>query len=554
MTIDNEVSIPDAVDQDAIVNGLLSKCERLISEVDSFQSLVKQTMRNPQLVEVRQMRSNLVSEIRALEKLQGQIESSTPALLHDPSEEGDDDDDDDESQLRLAHGLRSSNLPFYETVWTVAKTSCTGLVAFWKRFYWDDGESALKQDGDERSQGKRQGKNKRKSVLVDIVADGGEEWVKVSTVPESRLLFEIAEKGWEVDTDASSDGEQGEGSASQRVILRNYDSNDEGQDHESDDDDEIELIKLAAGMRKAANATRVRYRHPRIRFVLPKIEEGKVAEIDHMLEVIRRYDITVVCGNNMPSAMRAPLEETALPGPDNDSHQEQDLSDLLPTPYKSFTPTLNVDCTLLLAMVSDLSHFKHIPPLPNHHLAIKRQIDAEKQKPLLPLELWPAVRGHELVCTEEAAKRFREIVQTIGTETEKERTEIMMGAFRFQNADPETLFQKYQELSDHSVPQDWKLPIRVVEAKTVISSALTHGKLPPVAHLLAETISHINQSVFFYGWVTGITTISSNRTVVKQIETVVEGHRGSDDALEGPHVWICDTARSLVGKEKDRKK
>jgi hypothetical protein len=52
---------------------------------------------------------------------------------------------------------------------------------------------------------------------------------------------------------------------------------------------------------------------------------------------------------------------------------------------------------------------------------------------------------------------------------------------------------------------------------------------------------------------TGLTTISSNRTIDKQIEATVEDNRKGDDGLEGPDVWICDTARSLVGKDKDRK-
>ncbi len=78
-------------------------------------------------------------------------------------------------------------------------------------------------------------------------------------------------------------------------------------------------------------------------------------------------------------------------------------------------------------------------------------------------------------------------------------------------------------------------------------------KLHPVVHEVGKGLSDINYSVFLYGWVTGLTTISSNRTIDKQIEVTIEENREGDDSLGGPDVWICDTARSLVGKDKDRK-
>lgn len=77
--------------------------------------------------------------------------------------------------------------------------------------------------------------------------------------------------------------------------------------------------------------------------------------------------------------------------------------------------------------------------------------------------------------------------------------------------------------------------------------------LAPVSRKVATILSDINYSVFMYGWSTGVTTISSNRTVVKQIEATIEDHRNGDEGLEGPLVWVCDTARSLAGKDKDRK-
>ncbi|KAJ5177825.1 Protein of unknown function DUF1308 [Penicillium coprophilum] len=518
---------------------LIQECKDLLAQIDTYQSLLASTLRNPQLVEVRQFRSSVLSELRMLEKLGRQIEEAIGGT--DVGSETSRTDDgtgqtvpgDPDLEMRLVHALRSSNLPFYQAVWRIASGSCSGLVALGRRFYWDGETKAMeRKSASGKGKGgaqpeKQPNKDKRKSVFVDIVADDGEEWVKVSTISENRLLFEMAKKGWEADSDEdewSDDGGKG------RTILQNFDEDDDGED-----DDELELIKLARDLKKASDATRVRYRHPRLRVVIPKIEEGSVPEIDAVLNEMRSYGIHVDCQGSLPA-------ETPT-----------GLTHLLPQPFKNFTSTLNVDCTLLLALVSDLSHIKDIPLSPHFHRAIVRQIEVEREKPLLTSELWPAMDGRELVSTTEAAVRFQEIVETIGTETEKSRTRMLLGDPPYEELDREGILQKFQELSDYEVPADWKIPIKVVDAQQVIDAAKAQGKLQPVVHEVEKGLSDINHSVFLYGWATGLTTISSNRTIDKQIEATVEDNRKDDDGLQGPDVWICDTARSLVGKDKDRK-
>lgn len=512
-----------------LASHLLEKANTILSEIDALQTLLEQNLRNPQLVEARTLRSSIVSELRTLEKLNRKIEA---AFVEAP-------DGNEEIDARYVHALRSSNLPYYETVWVIAKRSCTGLVAFGKRFYWGDGKDQGVEEDEGVEDGKKRkntgtkklpNKDKKKSVLVDVVADDGGEWVKVSTISESRLLMEMAEKGWEKD----SDDENEEGG---RTVLRNYE--DDGED---DEDDEVGLIRLANDMRRAANATRVRYRHPRIRFVLPRIDETSSSDIVDLCNVIRGYGIIVETGEGYLSGSH-PVDNTKTP----------DLSHLLPSHFQRLTPSLNVDCTLLLAMVSDLSHYKSILPSPEHHSAINRQIEIEKEHPLLPVELWPATVDRNMFCTDEAAKRMREIVDTLGTDTEKTRTLLLIGDPPFEGWDTEALLQKFQELSDYQVPSQWRLPIKAVEAGPEIDSGRKHDKLPAIVGRVAETLSDINYSIFLYGWVTGMVTVSSNRTVVRQIEVTVEKNRGDLKDLEGPPVWVCDTPRSLIGKEKDRR-
>lgn len=520
-----------------VSSDLHQQCLSLLAELDEFQSLLKRTLRNPQLVEVRQFRSNVNSELKMLQKLEQRMQNRAQATGNGHTHDGDPD-----LEERLMHAMRSSNLPFYQAVWNIAKGSCEGLVALGKRFYWDS-EARMAEFRKKTTKGKegipgggekKPSKDKRKSVFVDIVARGGAEWVKVSTISESRLLFEMAKKGWERDSeDEYTSDEDGDGS-SNRTVLRNPNRTHSGVD--SDDDDELELIRLARDLRKAANATRVGYKHPRLRLVLPKIKEGSVPEIDDILKEIRSYGVLVECFETLA-----------------DMTSGMDLKHLLPQPFKDFTPTLNVDCTLLLAMVSDLSHIKDIPPSPSYHRAINRQIEVENEQPLLPAELWPAMDNHELVCTIKAATRMREIVNTIGTDTEQTRTKIMMGDVPYDGLSRQALVQKFGELSDYPVPADWQIPVRVVDAQPEINAAVEQGRLPSVADEVAKGLSDINHGVFMYGWATGMTTISSNRTIDKQIETTIEKHRQGDDDLRGPVVWICDTARSLVGKDKDRK-
>ncbi|KAJ0425478.1 hypothetical protein BJY00DRAFT_181035 [Aspergillus carlsbadensis] len=529
----------------SLAESLLTRCHTLLAELDVFKALLAQTQRNPQTVEVRSLRSNILAELKTLEKISAQLDAAIAVteeareriLREQNNNKGglgggqihSDVIDAEEAEIRLMHALRSSNLPFYEAVWTIAKTTCTGLVAFGKRFYWDKDEG-----------GGNKNKDIRKSVLVDIVADDGEEWVKVSTISKTRLLFEMAKKGWEADSE-DEDGEK-------RTILQNHSRGEDSDYGADDDDDEIELIKLAGDMRKAASLVRVNYRQPRLRFVIPKVEEGQTPEIDDLLKAIRGYGVTVECGEDVSSSEHK-ASKTPEGGP---ASNEEEVRPLLPNRFKRFTATVNIDCTLLLAIISDLSHYQSISPSSKHHKAINRQIEIERERPLLSTELWPTMESRALVCTSEAAKRMREIVDTIGTDTERMRMAVLMGDDSFKEMKSASLIQELQKLSDYQVPVHLNIPIKILDAQPAINLGKQQGKLPPVARKVEEILSDINTSVFMYGWVSNTMTITSNRTVVKQIETTIEMQRDAKD-LEGPLVWVCDTARSLIGKEKGRK-
>ena len=222
---------------------------------------------------------------------------------------------------------------------------------------------------------------------------------------------------------------------------------------------------------------------------------------------------------------------------------EDVLEDLVVDERKFFSQTLNICCTILLAVVSDISHGQ-VREEAWFNRNIRRQIQIEDKEHLIENSLWPAMVGRDLVCTKIAAQRMREIVDLIGTDSEKARTRLFMGDDPSKS--PEQLLKEFQELSTYSVPADWHLPIKIVEEQ------VTDEHSPRLAAPVAKELSDINQSVFLYGWKTGRTTITSNRSAVKTIERCVETNRKSDEDI-GPDAFIVPTARSLVAKEKERR-
>ncbi|KAL8829525.1 MAG: hypothetical protein Q9170_006127 [Blastenia crenularia] len=483
-----------------LAEDLLRRCYELLKELEVFQKYLEEQKRE-HTVELKPFRNSISAESKSLERLR----------LANPESD------------RTVHTLRSSNLPFHTAVWDAAKTT-TGLVAFTKRFYWDTPPS--------RST-KRAHQAKRRCALADIVAQDGQQWIKVSTVTETRLLFELAKAGWEgadSDSDSDEDGMLVNGLA--HTTIQDPVSPDingpKSPNKEDDDDERVEIIRQAQDLQRAALAHKAHYRHPSITFILPKISQNPPEEIVRILDTVRSTGATVQLGPPSPSSDLQSVFQT-----------------LAPDTFANLTPTLNIDCTILLALVSDLSHSATAPE-PWFQKAISRQIELEKQEQLLPSTLWPAMAGRELVCTEAAARRMNEIVDTIGTENERKRSDLLLVSLGQKQArSSEDLRAVFAELSNYAIPPEWRIPIKVLEFDEENISYL-----PPAAEAVKRSLTAINQSVFLYGWLSGLTTLTSNRTVVRQIEEIVEGAEGEQ---VGPKVWLCATARSLVGKEKSRR-
>lgn len=348
-------------------------------------------------------------------------------------------------------------------------------------------------------------KDKKAAVTVDTITESGRLWTKVSLVTNNRLLFDLAKQGW-----------QSEGS----------DDDDSGIFPDDDDESEVPLVRNTKELYLASQSFRVRTKIPQVQLILPRIQLGETNQVDEIVEKCKAIGVEVICGEDSAAA---PALETALHA-------------MAPDPMSSFTSTLNIDCTILLALVSEFSHSKVIKE-PWFHKALQRQVEIEGNENLLPALLYPAIVGRELICTEEAAKRMQEIVDTIGTPSEKARTALLL--HHDQHKAQTDIIAKMRSLSAYKVPDDWRLPVRIVKE----DQEEIRGRLPQEALQISKSLSDINRSVFLYGWAEGMTTITSNRTVAKLIESDLDKYDNLDDSVF-PSIWLCPTARSLVGKEK----
>ena len=517
---DSDDDSKSMVDGTALAEALLSKCQSLLGELEEFRRFVeRRSSEREHAVDIRKFQTSVSTEQKSLLKvslflLVSWVLQLTAYKLAEA----------DLTAEKTIHTLRSSNLPFHAATWEAAKAS-KGLVTFHKRFYLDDHHTRDSKKGAEK-----------RCALVDIVTKDGEEWIKVSSITEERLKFEIAKAEWEA-ADSSTSDEEG---TDDGPPLDDHTHSHSGNVRKSDIE-RIELVQTAEDLARTSKAHRIHYRHPRVRFVLPKISASPPEELLPVLTRIRSTGAILDLG----------------PQPANHRNLSVDVFPcLLPSPHPPLTGTLNIDCTILLALVSDLSHTANHPILPGYNAAITRQIELETRDHLLPSSLWPAMAGKDLVCTREAAKRMKEIVDTIGMPNERSRTALLLPGEGVSQDDPadDALREAFAKYSDHTIPATWRLPIRIVDSAVSasdIETAINDSGLPLVAKEVAKELTDINRSVFIYGWMHSVTTVSSNRTVSKQIEAIVE--KDGQGAM-GPDIWLREPARSLLGKEKERRK
>ncbi|KAB5517458.1 hypothetical protein GE09DRAFT_565552 [Coniochaeta sp. 2T2.1] len=430
--------------------------------------------------------------------------------------------DDDSGRLdtleHILEKLECSNIFSLGTAWDLVKR-CSGLEQLASKFslHASVGPCPLCRGKKCPPKGRQ---NSKSIVYVDAVVNGGAEWLRIMGIDERRLLHEMAEMGW--DWGAGEDG-----------------------DAEDDDDDDycdISVAEAVAQLVGAARANRHNYRPPRLHIVFTRIAEGNNPEIDRLIRKLRAMskqgvDVRIDCANSDFLAAPPPTLETAL-------------RRLIAEDLSSVTPTVNLDCSILVALASDVTHCEmEIQPWHRTDVAVQIREEAELGGSLVKA-LYPALRSRRLVCTARAAQRFRDIVATIATPAEAARAEIILPKTAGgSNKTSEELVTELQALSVHPVDPDLRLPIEVVESDIPddLTAAIQAGRLPSSANSVLAGLSELNRDIYLFGWLRRTTTVTANNALAKQIRLLVETHR-TDDEEAGPSIWVFPFTRALATK------
>lgn len=144
-------------------------------------------------------------------------------------------------------------------------------------------------------------------------------------------------------------------------------------------------------------------------------------------------------------------------------------------PQQPLIALLNIDCTILFALVSDLSLTANHPILPRYYSAMTWAVELEPRENL-PSSLWPAMADQNLIYTHDAAKRMKEIIDSIGTPNERARIELLLDDGHPDRGD------NCEKFSLHTVTTPF--PNRIVQVEVSeydIRNAIQGIRLPPVA-------------------------------------------------------------------------
>ncbi|KAM5354200.1 hypothetical protein ACJ41O_000850 [Fusarium nematophilum] len=356
-------------------------------------------------------------------------------------------------------------------------------------------------------------------VEVDVVG-GGREWLAVKAISRDRLARQMSDCGW-----SWGDHELGD-----KV-----------------DDDEWEDTPLAKYVRRLVTAARMNrheYQFPRIRLVVSNLKRDE-DELNIFLHQLEHMDplVEVIIEDQDSAFVKDP------PPP-----LEEALDNLVGNELACLTSTINLDHTILIDLISDLTHM-HLEPQPWQSRTTRAQIEEEKSHEggLMARTLYPVLQGRKLVCTREAAVHFHDVLRTVGTDTERERGRLLVPwDDEVRGMSPDAIHSRFQQLSIHTLPEDVQVPITIIEESwdmEAIIDAVEKGVLPYVAKDVARSSGFKSSklSIFMYGWAAGLTTVTSNKEVRGQVRTWVEANRKGEEEV-GPQIFRIDVTRNLLAK------
>lgn len=364
------------------------------------------------------------------------------------------------------------------------------------------------------------------------VVDDGYEWLEVRSVNLDRLARQMTDAGWGWGEHESGD---------------------------TVDEDEWEGVLLARQLRRtveAARRNRCEYRIPRVRVVLPKLRRGENADVDVFLEQLVRIDrfVEVIIEDARGDFL------TREPPP-----LEEALENLVVDGLAGLTETINMDHTILIDLISDITHAR-LTSQPWQAKTTQQQIEEENSHEggVMAKTLYPVLRGRRLVCTMEAAEHFHEVLSTVGTDTERQRGYLLVPVpsdspfaassplVTTADGDEEDMHRQFSSLSIHPPPPDVQIPVTVLPTPTDFDAAVADGRLPRLALDVARCggFKSAKLSIYMHGWMGDLVTLTSNKEIRGQIRTWVEANRrvGEEEDVRGPRIFRLDATRNLLAK------
>ncbi|KAJ7248558.1 hypothetical protein B0H12DRAFT_1324630 [Mycena haematopus] len=355
----------------------------------------------------------------------------------------------------------STNAPYLIAVWNEVLCAPPSIVSILKFFPLDVSSDSNPHAG-----------KKTISVKVDVVADCGRRWIRVNTIKNTRILAEFREiDSYLTDSEDEDDFEHGPS-----LAQKEFDNS---------------VLRMGRNLLAAANAnpidTATGTEPPKVTLRLTRLNPSEPGEddprISQTIDCLRSMGIDVQLGervqSEIPSPMRAP--------------QPIPLAQLVPT------ANINLDLSVLIALVSDLTHAPLPESVEEAHLrfaapprareamhvheeqhsgdptiqsrALTSQIMQEMLQEmgrggmfqdlrtrLLPLLPPNGICPLQFWTTAEAHQRFMRIVTKIGGPAEKQRAEALFGGPDFALDAAETQFWAGSRFPQGFIPL---LPVRV---------------------------------------------------------------------------------------------
>ncbi|KAK1782669.1 hypothetical protein QBC45DRAFT_402220 [Copromyces sp. CBS 386.78] len=529
---------------------------------------------------IRGLYTLLKVQQRTLDKLKAK-KASQPSPPSPPSTASNEDGDDTKEPKPLFtpaqyFGMRSC---CWDDRWSVIK-KCRGLVAVNKEFARSPKKPVPS------GHGWLSHKDKpllERPIAVDAVIDSGATWLKFVSISPKTLAYQIAVDGWE------SDEEEEEDDTAYSDNEDQHNGNGNGIAGRNGVSEALGNTEFAESIKKVILAARWNHCH-HIHLLLPGLRDGESEPVDRMLQYIREriggdhVSVTVSCADSPLLADAPPSLDTAL------SALVDERDPLVSDDCGPITPTANLDPSVLVSLVTDLHHglVDLLPKFQQKVIARSVSDHTTDSNELVPREeilakvLYPALRGKKLVTTRLAARYFRQLIASISTHSEEVRASFILPP----DAPPALLSpqdsseplptasltaeQRRAEMQRWSavpVPDDLHLPVEIVDDIELeqVSPLIEQGKLPPMALGVANDLSRLNRSVYLYGWVNRLTTITGHRGIERQIRLSLATHwtaPAEDDYRQSkinknnneipPDIWHRHLGGYLIHRDKPR--